>query len=385
MKILYIQYTNPACYPPLERSSRMLADSGWQVTFLGTRVRGVESLEFPPHVNIRVRQMASCRLGWLRKLHYAAFCIWVCAWVLLWRPGWVYASELLSCPVALLLCWMPGVRFLYHEHDSPGQNSKASGVLNRLAFRARSSLAARAAACILPNQQRAERFRSEVPCARQILCIPNYPSSEEIRPRRATSTAGSLTLYYHGNIGRDYVPAEVIQSLKELPGEIRLRVIGYETAGTGGYVEYLRGLARASGVEDRVDFLPPVPHYELLKHCSGGDIGLAIVPLQSSDMNQVFKVGAANKVSEYLACGLAVLVSDIPDWKAAYVDAGYGLSCIPDQAESIAAALRWFFEHREETREMGERGRCRIASEWNYERQFTPVLDLLRNHSPAQM
>ena len=29
--VLYLQYTSPANYPPLEHSSRILADAGWQV------------------------------------------------------------------------------------------------------------------------------------------------------------------------------------------------------------------------------------------------------------------------------------------------------------------------------------------------------------------
>jgi hypothetical protein len=34
LKTLYLQYTNPAGYPPLEPSSRILANEGWQVLFL---------------------------------------------------------------------------------------------------------------------------------------------------------------------------------------------------------------------------------------------------------------------------------------------------------------------------------------------------------------
>ena len=32
-RVVYVQYTNPAAYPPLEHSSRILADAGWQVLF----------------------------------------------------------------------------------------------------------------------------------------------------------------------------------------------------------------------------------------------------------------------------------------------------------------------------------------------------------------
>jgi len=32
--------------------------------------------------------------------------------------------------------------------------------------------------------------------------------------------------------------------------------------------------------------------------------------------------------------------------------------------------LRWFMEHPEESRQMGDRGRQRILTDWNYETQF---------------
>src|SRR3954470_9234239 len=95
-RVLYLQYTNPAGYPPLQHSSRMLADSGWEVLFLGAEAQGVNTLQFSPHARISVRTMPLCAPGWRQKLHYLRFCLW-CLWeALRWRPQWVYASELLS-------------------------------------------------------------------------------------------------------------------------------------------------------------------------------------------------------------------------------------------------------------------------------------------------
>src|SRR5271166_4244887 len=107
-RILYIQYTNPAGYPPLEHSSRILADAGWQVLFLGTGALGANSLRFPPHPGIRVRQLGFQPAGWRQKLHYIRFCLWVLLWVFAWRPRWVYASDLLACPIGFILSWIPG-------------------------------------------------------------------------------------------------------------------------------------------------------------------------------------------------------------------------------------------------------------------------------------
>src|SRR5258706_9818951 len=114
-RIAYIQYTNPALYPPLEHSSRLLADASWDVLFLGT---GAEGLRFPHHERITVKEIPFRSAGWRQKLHYAWFALWILFWTIRWRPAWVYASDSLSCPVALALSYLPGIRVAYHEHHS---------------------------------------------------------------------------------------------------------------------------------------------------------------------------------------------------------------------------------------------------------------------------
>src|SRR5438093_1512224 len=152
MRVIYIQYTNPAGYPPLQHSSRMLAQSGWKVLFLGSGAQGADTLEFPPHPNIRVKRLPFCPAGWQQKLHYAYFAFWVCLWAFLWRPRWIYASDILACPLALLFSFVPGLKVLYHEHDSPDANPGLSvSKFERLILKTRRRVAHRANLCILPN------------------------------------------------------------------------------------------------------------------------------------------------------------------------------------------------------------------------------------------
>src|SRR5919109_1913263 len=124
-RILYVQYTNPAAYPPLEHSSRILAREGWNVLFLGTAVLGAERLEFSTQDQIEVRQMPFYSPGWRQKLHYLQFSLWVIFWTLCRRPRWIYASDPLVAPIALLLSYVSGRRVLYHEHDSPNVEQRA--------------------------------------------------------------------------------------------------------------------------------------------------------------------------------------------------------------------------------------------------------------------
>lgn len=379
-RILYVQYTNPAGYPPLEHSSRILADAGFEVLFLGTGALGSGSLVLPPHERIGVRQMPFSPAGWRQKLHYLRFLIWVMWWTLRWDPQLVYASDILSCPVALLLSYRPGLRVIYHEHDSPAPGGGT--LFQRVCLAARRQLARRAELNILPNERRAELFAREIGNSSNVVCVWNCPAAEEVGPPRGLYGAGDLWVLYHGSIVPARLPLSVIEALALLPANVKLRVIGYETVGHRGYVEELKRKARDYGVEGRLQVLGAIPsRSELLRWCRQSDVGLAFMPKNSDDLNEQSMVGASNKPFDYLSSGVALLVSDLSDWRAMFVDSGYGLACDMQSPESIAGALRWYLQNRDEARRVGELGRQRIAAEWNYETQFKPVLEVL-NQAP---
>jgi glycosyltransferase involved in cell wall biosynthesis len=376
-RALFIQYTNSAAFPPLEHSSRILANARWQVLFLNISAPEIESLKFQPHERIEVRQLPYCPPGWRQKAHYMRFTLWGLWWALRWRPRWVYASDLLSCPAALLLSFLPGVRVVYHEHDSPTSNGS---LFLRLSMFARRRLARRAKICVLPNQRRAEQFDTEVGKSsnghQPSMVVWNCPSLQEISAPRREYDRGELWVLYHGTIVPPRLPLTVLEALALLPERVKLCVIGYETILHRGYVGELRETADRLGISGRVKFPGSlVDRKELLAWCRKCDVGLAFMPKVSEDINMQAMVGASNKPFDYLSCGLALLVSDLPDWRAVYVESRFGLACDPGDPESIASAIGWFLDHPAEMREMGERGRRKIEEVWHYEKQFSPVLE----------
>ncbi len=425
-RILYVQYTNPAPYSPLQNSARILADKGWRVRFLAIGALGVaDQFRLPSYPNIEVRQWRFSRPGLLQKLHYLAFGFWTAWNVLRWRPRWVYASDSLICPIALALSFLPGVRVLYHEHDSPSdenvesrkqkvesqkaetlkpeklkeQNRErkaddgrqttddrsptsdfrppASG-FQRFILWCRKKLARRAALCILPNEQRVEVFRQTTGTTRPIYCVWNTPAQSEVIVEGNRSSSEPLKLFYQGSIVPTRTPVSLIQAMAVVSSPVELFVAGFETTGNLAYGQLLKEEAVRLGVIDRFHRLAPIPlRADLLTTSSQAHVGLAFMPMHGGDLNERAMTGASMKPFDYLACGLALLVSDLPDWRKMFVEPGYGLACNPADQESIAKALRWFAEHPKETREMGERGRQRILSEWNYESQFAPVINQL--------
>lgn len=376
-RILYVQFTNPAAYPPLEHSSQLLAGLDWQVLFLGTGALGADSLSFPIHPGIEVRRIPYQNRGWRQKFAYITYMIWVVGQALRWRPTWIYASDLFACPVTLLLTYIPGMKVIYHEHDSPS-NEELSSLMRWLKW-TRTRLAHRSVLCIVPNQRRADLFQSELQLPQRPLVIWNCPRRQEAE-QETNRESRLMRVLYNGSIVPSRLPLTVFEALSVLPADIRLRVVGYETIGAKGYVSRLKRYAEEIGISDRVEFVGTVAtRRELTELSSMSDVGLSLFPLDGSDWNEHTMVGASNKPFGYLASGLPLLVSDLVEWKETFVEPGYGLACDPADAQSIAGALRWYWDHPAKRRAMGSAGRERVLSSWNYETQFIPVLQALQS------
>ena len=99
----------------------------------------------------------------------------------------------------------------------------------------------------------------------------------------------------------------------------------------------------------------------------------------SDDLNMLIMTGASNKPFDYMAAGLALLVSDLPDWTRMFVEPGFARAADPTSTDSLFAALEWFVNHAHERQEMAARGRAMIESIWNYETVFAPLLEALSN------
>jgi glycosyltransferase involved in cell wall biosynthesis len=376
-RILYLQYGNPAAYPPLERSATQLSNAGWEVLFLGAHTAGVESLTLAPRPRTRVVLLSTSRAGWRLKRHYLWFCVWASWRAVLYRPRWIYASDVMSTPVALLLKAVFGKRVVYHEHDAYDPDQATAFM--RVCLAARRYLSRISDLNILPSDGRVDHFCRHTAVAKEECArVWNCPSLAEVRQPRGETVRDDVRVLFQGSIVPARLPLAVLRAMTKVPENVKLRLIGYDTIGSSGYVDRLKEEAIRLNLAARVEFVGAISrHANLLALSDACDIGLALMPLETRDVNMRSMAGASNKAFEYLACGLPMLVSDRPEWRAMFVDPGYARSCDPEDAESIADALQWYLRNPDRARAMGEDGRQRVLSEWNYEAQFAPVFRVI--------
>jgi glycosyltransferase involved in cell wall biosynthesis len=375
-RVLYIQYTNPGHYPPLEHSAHLLADRGAGVLMLGVGAPD-DAMVVRPHPRIGVRLMPFEAPGWRQKVHYARFVMWAASQARAWRPDWIYASDPLSCPAALALATVAGAELLYHEHDSPDSEVRRSSRLMRSVMAARRRMASQASLCVLPNEERAEVFRSQTG-ARRIQTVWNTPLRREVARPSADRVSG-LRLWYHGSVTPPNLPIAVVHAVAQLPESVSLEIVGYETRGHMGYGNELRATAERLGITGRVSVVPPMARSALIAAAARADVGVALLPAVSSRLNERAMVGASNKPFDYMAAGLALLVPEAPAWRNAFVASGFGLACDPESPVSIAAAIGRLLDDPAALAEMRRRAPLQITDAWNYETTFAPVLSTLLN------
>ena len=371
-RVLFIQASDPANYPPLIHASSLMAEAGWAVTFLTAPIAG-NALELPAHPHIAVQTIPTRPSHVMGKASYARYAAAAARLALRLRPEIVYASDSLGAGAGLVAARLARARLVYHEHDSP-----APGSLRPLLAQARAAAARRAELVIFPNEARARIAQAEIGFSTDRLRVVwNLPRRAELPPLDSQPES-PLLLYYHGGISPDLVPTAVIEAVRRLRGRVCLRIVGYEAPGAAGYIQRLLELGGGGNATGIVQYAGQIPRADLVATAARAHVGLALlIASHGSSMNMRHMTGASNKAFDYMAAGLALLVSERPDWRDMFVAPGYARACDPADPASIAAALTWFLDHPSERRAMGARGRARIEAEWNYDSAFAPVISML--------
>jgi len=375
-RILYVQYTDPAHYPPLEHSSRLFAERGWEVLMLGTGTENELNLQLPSHPRIRIKKVGFVQRGWRQKIQYIFFILLTLYWTWWWRPSWIYASDPMACPVVWLVQKLINVRVAYHEHDSPVEGCAAQSWFMKSVLAFHKKIGREAAICILPQQDRMLRFLALTARTTPTFCVWNCPRKTEVIPALVVSDT-PIIVYYHGNVSQILLPIATLTAISRFRGKVRLRVAGYETIGNEGYLAELCRLTEDA--PSLIESLGTLRRADLFRAASAAHVGLCVMPKSTDNINLSHMVGASNKAFDYMACGLPLLVTDLPEWVTAFVEPGYARACNPDDPDSIEAALRWYLDHPEERREMGRRCRKKIEQTWNYETVFAEVLEKIEN------
>lgn len=271
---------------------------------------------------------------------------------------------------------------------------------------ARREVARRAEVCVLPNERRVEIFKKQTGTDRPVEVVWNVPSLEEIVSTRPKPKPNEpLALFYGGTLTPKILPQKLLQGIEDQK-LITMHICGYPTYSEEKYYTWLKELASKN---KNIILYGPVSRYKMWSIADQCHASICLYSPQEAQLNFRHIVGAANKPFDAMARGLAVVVSDLPDWTEIYLEEhtkeagngrreagrelgicpskevfripspgkGFGIAINPENRESIRAGLEWMLANREKLWEMGERGRSQIKNKWNYFKESNRVFSHL--------
>jgi glycosyltransferase involved in cell wall biosynthesis len=137
-----------------------------------------------------------------------------------------------------------------------------------------------------------------------------------------------------------------------------------------GYDKRLRETIAAQGLHDRVSLIPGVPLDQLLANTAEADVGVTLL----QDTCENHRLALPNKLFEYIAAGVPVVASALPETEALVNAYGVGWCVAPSDPMAVAGALSTALAARDDPA-LGSR-LARAASELRWAREQERLLDL---------
>ena len=188
------------------------------------------------------------------------------------------------------------------------------------------------------------------------------PPSEEALDREGGERGDGAVAIYVGGVLRHRGIEESIGALARADG-VRLRLLGPVDS---AYREELVRLARAEGVEERVEFAAPVPPSEVVATLAEADVGLAL--FQPTCLSH--RLVLPNKLFEYVLAGLPVVGSDLPMIAKFVEEHGVGAAVDPGDADAIARALEETLRPEQNRELRAAARRARASIDWREESEL---------------
>lgn len=219
----------------------------------------------------------------------------------------VTAHSLAALPAGVLVAHRSKAPLLYDAHELETERQGWSPGARRLARLFERLLIRRCQHTIVVNDAIREWYSARYPglsisTVRNVPIIPEVIGASRLRERLGISEE-SVVYVYCGLLGRGRGLSELTQAFREVRQDAQLVFVGY-----GPLEAEIRDIA---GRTPNIHFHPAVEQAELITLLNGADVGVFLPDGRSAS----YQNSLPNKVFEYCAAGLALLVSDAPELK----------------------------------------------------------------------
>lgn len=305
-----------------------------RVDFVGYRAKGKPDEErLDARRTIRRIGAEPSRPGSPRLLRAMSLPRW---WWTAWRResakdiAIVTAHSLAALPAGVFVARRSGAGLLYDAHELETEREGWSPFIRRLARAFERFFIRRCDHTIVVNDSIRAWYERTYPglsvsTVRNVPMIPKVTAPSRLREQIGISDE-PLLFVYCGLFGKGRGIFETIEAFAGVPQDRHLALIGFGP---------LEGEVReVAARHPNIHVLPAVDQSELISLLSGADVGVFFPTGRSLS----YHISLPNKVFEYCAAGLALLVSDAPELKRFASEHPLARS-IPVSSENIRRAI----------------------------------------------
>ena len=199
---------------------------------------------------------------------------------------------------------------------------------------------------------------------KNIMVVTNCVSEDAIIDN--PETAYPLQVLNHGQFyeGRGYDILVDVAPLIEDLADINIVLRGF-----GRLENELREKVETNHITNLI-FVPPVKVYELIQTASSAWVGMAIT--EAISLN--FKLSVSNKIFEYAAAGIPVIMSDIPEHRYLNEKYSFGIVLESNTPQDIEKAIRLLHEDNA-LYDQCKANANKLSHEINWETEFSKLID----------
>jgi hypothetical protein len=259
----------------------------------------------------------------------------------------------------------------YHNHDVVEKKYLRRYSLSWFAWKSEKWIFPRLNIFSLPAIERKEAFPMNL-FKGDFVFLPNFPSkfiykNQELKNDQPGKT---IRLLFQGSIGTGHGFEQIIPLLNEPVNGHTLQLVlkGFVS---NEYAASLRKLALSQGVENRLLFIAPTGYNQVIENARTCDIGIGI-HMKQDIMNRTLGT-ASNKIYEYAALGLPVLIYDNEHFRMTL--GKYSWAFFTDASESsLKNCLREIIDNLPSLRIAA----VRDFDQFSFENYFKDVIDILK-------
>lgn len=280
------------------------------------------------------------------------------------NPDIIHANDFDTLGVARIAAKRCSSKLVYDSHEVFAENigiAENKILKNYIILRER-FLVKKVDCMISVSNAAAEYFQKKYRIKRPTV-ITNCPMRNTVPLKEKKD---GFEIVYQGLMvaGRGY--EEFVMAAKYADKGIRFVLRGY-----GSVENKLKSMISENDLEDKVIFDEPVEVAQLVSAASSSHVGIVL----TRPVNLNFKLSISNKVFEYAAAGLPVILSDVSEHR--YLNDKYNFGIIIDEVtpEKIAKAINELHSDKEKYDKLADNAK-KMAEEMVWENEAKKLIDI---------